>query len=90
MILGFGLGMMNTEMDSCDADASNEPTVFELRDARTCTIRAWTEDDAAQLVSVMPKMTAESDFLGYMAGEFNMTVAQEVEFIRNHHAKPQS
>lgn len=38
----------------------------------------------------MPKMTAETDFLGYMAGEFKMTVEQEVEFIRNHHAMPQS
>ena len=66
------------------------PVPFELRDGRTCAIRAWREDDAAQLVSVMPKMTAESDFLAYMPGEFKMTVEQEVEFIRNHHAKPQS
>ena len=53
-------------------------------------MRAWTENDAAKLVSVMPQMAAESDFLGYMAGEFNMTIEQEVEFLRNHHARPQT
>ena len=68
----------------------SRPVPFLFRDGRTCTIRAWTEDDAAQFVSIMPKVTAETDFLGYMAGEFNMTVEQEVEFIRNHHAMPQS
>ncbi len=90
MILGFGLGMKNKEKNLRGADAGNVPIVFELRDGRRCTIRAWAEDDAAQLVTVMPKMTAESDFLAYMPGEFKMTVEQEVEFIRNHHAKPQS
>ncbi len=82
--------MKNKENGLRGADASTEPLILELRDGRTCTIRAWTEDDAAQFVSVMPKVTAETDFLGYMGGEFNMTVEQEVEFIRNHHAMPQS
>ncbi len=82
--------MKNTARDRRNADASNGTMGFDLRDGRTCTIRAWGEDDAAQLVSVMPKMTAETDFLGYLPGEFKMTVEQEVEFIRNHHAKPQS
>ncbi len=82
--------MKKIAKDLGDANGSNGPTSLELRHGRSCTIRAWTEDDAAQLVSVMPKMTAESDFLAYMPGEFKMTVEQEVEFIRNHHAKAQS
>ena len=90
MILGFGFGMKKTAKNLRNANASSGGASFELRDGRRCTIRGWTEDDAAQLVSVMPKVTTESDFLAYMPGEFKMTVEQEVEFIRNHHAKSQS
>jgi RimJ/RimL family protein N-acetyltransferase len=48
------------------------------------------EGDAEELCSLLPQTHAESDFLNYRPGEFDMNVEQEREFIREHNAKPGS
>jgi len=64
------------------------PYSFTLRDGRIATLRATTEGDAAELCVLLPQLHIESDFLGWMTGEWNMTVQQEREFIREHLAVP--
>ena len=64
------------------------PVRFELKDGRECIIRAMSEDDAEELCAVLPRTHAESDFLHYLPGEFDWTVEQERDFIRDHHSLP--
>jgi RimJ/RimL family protein N-acetyltransferase len=64
------------------------PFTFTLKDSRECLIRGMVEDDAEELCEFLPKTHIESDFLNYLPGEFDKTVEQEREFIREHNAKP--
>jgi RimJ/RimL family protein N-acetyltransferase len=64
------------------------PVVFGLRDGRDCVLRGMTEEDAKELCEFLPNTHAESDFLNYFPGEFDKTIEQEREFIREHNAKP--
>ncbi|MHC4695360.1 MAG: GNAT family N-acetyltransferase [Planctomycetota bacterium] len=76
-----------------NADKSDRtvlPVRFELKDGRAGVLRNMVEDDAEELCRLLPQTHTESDFLNYQPGEFNMTVEQEREFIRDHHAKPGS
>lgn len=64
------------------------PVNFSLRDGRACTIRRMIEEDAPELCRVIPQTMSESDFMGYMPGEFKMTVEEERAFLRDHNARP--
>ena len=64
------------------------PFRFTLKDGQECVIRPTTEDDAEELCQFLPKTHLESDFLNYLPGEFNKTIEEEREFIREHNTKP--
>jgi len=64
------------------------PTTFNLKDGRECLLRPMVEDDAKELCEFLPRTHEEADFVNYMPGEFNKTVKEEREFIRNHNGKP--
>lgn len=63
------------------------PMRFELKDGPECILRNMVEDDAEELCRVLPQTHVESEFLNYQPGEFNLSVEQEREFIREHNAK---
>ena len=50
------------------------PVRFELKDGRACAFRKMVEDDAEELCCLLPLTHAESDFLNYRPGEFDMNV----------------
>ena len=55
---------------------------FELFDGRAGLLRPLEVGDAEEIVAMLPRTHAESDFLGFMAGEFKLTVEEEREWIR--------
>ena len=63
------------------------PIQFKLEDGRPCTLRLATADDAEELLRVFPQTHVESDFINYFPGEFDFTLEQEKEFIRDHTGK---
>lgn len=56
-------------------------TVF-LKDGRSILIDRMVVSDASELLEFLPQSHRESDFLGYLAGEFNFTLEEEKEFVR--------
>lgn len=60
------------------------PVRFRLKDGCPCTLRLATADDAEELLRVFPQTHVESDFINYFPGEFNLTIEEEREFIREH------
>lgn len=64
------------------------PRTIRLKDGRNCVVNAVVEDDAAELLEFLPQTHCESDFLGYLQGEFNMTLEQEKESIRSQTSVP--
>lgn len=70
------------------SNATGLPVTFILRDGSACVLRPMTEDDAEELCTLLPQMHRESDFLHYLPGEFDKTVEQEKEFIREYNDKP--
>ena len=58
------------------------PIEFALKDGRRVTIRRLVEDDAEAACEVFAKTHGESDFLMYMPGEFDLSVEQERDWIR--------
>lgn len=66
----------------------NLPRTVSFRDGRTGTLRDIVERDAEELCRFLPETHDESDFLGWMAGEWNLTVEQERSFIRDYRAMP--
>lgn len=64
------------------------PIQLILKDGRSCVLREMVEADAEELCRVLPRVHAESDYLNYQPGEFQMSAEEEREFIRNHAAKP--
>jgi len=66
------------------------PMRVNLKDGRRCVLRTMVEDDAEQLCEILPQTHAESDFLNYLPGEFDKSIEQERQFIREHNAKPRS
>lgn len=63
---------------------------FTLRDGRLCVIRLLTADDAEAACDIFPRTHEESDFLLHFPGEFDLTVEQEREFIRERFEKENS
>lgn len=58
------------------------PIEFRIEDGRRAAIRPLTEDDAEAVCRIFPETHAESDFLMYLPGEFDLTIEQEREWIR--------
>lgn len=61
---------------------SPHPASFDLRDGKKGLLRPLEVVDAEEIVAMLPRTHAESDFLGFMAGEFKLTVEEEREWIR--------
>lgn len=51
------------------------------KDGRSLLIREATGDDAPAVLNYVHQVSSESDFLTFGQGEFEMTEAQEVEFL---------
>jgi hypothetical protein len=82
--------MSETFPPSCFRVGDELPCAFALRDARVCRIRRTTEDDAAEFCRFLPQTHAETDFLLFLPGEFNKTVEEEKQWIRERLAKPRT
>lgn len=80
--------MKDTEQTDAGRQSLQLPYVFELDDGRRCAIRRSVESDAQSILSFLPKTHLESDFLNYLPGEFDFTLEQEREFLRNHRETP--
>lgn len=74
---------MPDQFDDPQLEPQFSESTFRLRDGRECVIRSVVEADAAQICEMIPTTHVESDFLAWLPGEFQMTVAEEVEFLRN-------
>ena len=74
--------MSEEELASAHRQSISWPIEFQLKDGRRATIRLLTEDDAEVVCRVFPQAHRESDFLMYLPGEFDLTVEQEREWIR--------
>ena len=53
----------------------------QLRNGQTCSIREAEPDDAATLLEYVERVSGESDFLLFGAGEFQMTEDQERDLL---------
>ncbi len=60
-----------------------EPTDILLKNGLTVHIRQGTTDDAEQLIHAMKGILHETEFLLMEEGEFNMTIEQEREWLKN-------
>jgi len=56
--------------------------LFALADGRECVLRPLVEGDAEACCALLPRLHAETDFLNWVPGEFQLTVEQERDFIR--------
>jgi len=59
------------------------PQFHHLKNGQTVTIRMAQPADASRLIDFVHKVSAESDFLTMMPGEFSMTPAQEASFLQD-------
>jgi RimJ/RimL family protein N-acetyltransferase len=53
-----------------------------LKDGRQLLIREATADDAGPILDYVEDISAESDFLSFGPGEFDLTVPEEEDFLR--------
>lgn len=74
---------MDKTEESVSSPSVVEPIRFSLNDGRVATLRACREADAEAFCQFLPKTHAETDFLNYFPGEFNKTVEEERDFLRN-------
>lgn len=58
-----------------------EPQVHPLSDGRVLLLREATGDDAAALLDYIEAVSAETDFLSFGPGEFELTERQERAFL---------
>lgn len=58
--------------------------LYKLNDGTECIIRRAVEKDAAEIVRYSNIIGGESDFLSYGRGEFNYTIEQERQVIREY------
>ena len=68
-------------------DLKSWPLEFRLRGGGRVIIRPLTEADAEAACEMFPKTHEESDFLLHFPGEFDLSVEQEREFIRERREK---
>ena len=60
-----------------------KPTKYRTKDGRDLLIRETTVADAAAILEHVEHISGESDFLTVGPGEFELTVAQEEEYLRD-------
>lgn len=58
-----------------------ETKTFQLKDGSAVTLREAEPSDAKELLQSIHKASSESDYLSFGAGEFDMTEADEAEFL---------
>ncbi|HQE91438.1 MAG TPA: GNAT family protein [Anaerolineae bacterium] len=58
-----------------------EPRTHELKDGRILFIREATAEDAHAVLDYVQAISSESDFLTFGPGEFDLTEAQEMDFL---------
>jgi RimJ/RimL family protein N-acetyltransferase len=63
-----------------------EPQEHALQDGRALLIREATADDARAVLEYVQRVSGESDYLNFGPGEFELTEAQEAEYLRQGHA----
>lgn len=63
---------------------------FQLNDGRSCTIRECVEADAEPVLALFHTVAAESDNLGRLPDEIELSVEEEREYIRARHDSPNS
>ena len=61
-----------------------EPNQHKLKNDSTLLIREVALDEVHAILGYLQSIGGESDFLTFGPGEFEPTVEQEDEFIRNH------
>ena len=61
-----------------------EPRQHKLKNDSALLIREVVLDDTRAILGYLQSIGGESDFLTFGPGEFELTVEQEEEFIRNH------
>lgn len=57
------------------------PQEFTLKDGQTLVVREAEPEDAAALLAYINEVCAQSDFLSFGPGEFELSEAQEQEFL---------
>ena len=60
-----------------------DPQRHALQDGRTLTIREATAADAPALLDYVEAVSRESDFLSFGPGEFELSVAEEEDYLRS-------
>jgi len=66
------------------------PRPLRLKDGSEVTLRHLHERDAEEVCRTLPLSHRESDFLMFLPGEFNLTVEQEREYIRERDKNPRT
>lgn len=66
------------------------PTEIILKNGRRATLRKLRESDAEEICRALPIAHRDSDFLAYLPGEFNLTIEQELDYIREHNKNPRA
>lgn len=61
----------------------NYKSEYVLKNKKTLIVRTPIENDAERLIELMKKVDTETKFLAREEDEFNFTLEQEKEFIRN-------
>lgn len=59
-----------------------EPRTHEVKEGRLLLIREATSEDARAVLDYVQAVSGESDFLTFGPGEFDLTEAQEEDFLR--------
>jgi RimJ/RimL family protein N-acetyltransferase len=63
-----------------------EPREYKLKNGHVLLIRDAAVEDACAVLDYVEGISGESDFLSFGPGEFELTEAEEEEFIRKCHA----
>ena len=66
------------------------PCRVSLSDGRVCVLREMVEADAGAIIDLLPQTHGETDFVNYVAGEFDWTLEQERDFLRKRFDNPLS
>ena len=60
-----------------------EPRTFTLKNGASLVIREAEPTDAKKLLDFINRVAGETDYLGFGAGEFELTEAEEAEFLES-------
>ncbi len=82
------MGAMAEPVESPCRKADLLPCELPLSDGRVCVLREMVEEDAPGILEFLPLTHAETDFVNYMAGEFDWSLEKERAFLRSRFANP--